>query len=376
MIKWYMIIVMIVFLSSCGDEEGLEGKKSELNKLKKEAVELNKKITELQQQILQRDSTDKKNKKIVKVIVLKQETYVHRIRIDGVVKTDEDIMITPEFQGRIDQLYVKEGETVHKGQILAQINTDVLKEQLQELQIRYDLAQTIYKKQSELWAKKIGSEVQYLEAKNNKEALEKNVKKISKQLKLASITSPIEGVIESIFQKEGAVANPVQPFAWIVNIESLYVESENAESYVPNIKIGDSLTVILENNPAKKAVIQSIGNVINPQNRSFKIKIKISNNSGMVKVNALAELLIPDVIVDSALVVPAYCIQKDIKGQYIYIIKPNQRGQDIAIRKYVKPGNTNENNQTLIKDGLAESDKIVVQGYNHISNGMEVKIIK
>ena len=376
MIKWYMIIVMIVFLSSCGDEEGLEGKKSELNKLKKEAVELNKKITELQQQILQRDSTDKKNKKIVKVIVLKQETYVHRIRIDGVVKTDEDIMITPEFQGRIDQLYVKEGETVHKGQILAQINTDVLKEQLQELQIRYDLAQTIYKKQSELWAKKIGSEVQYLEAKNNKEALEKNVKKISKQLKLASITSPIEGVIESIFQKEGAVANPVQPFARIVNIESLYVESEIAESYVPNIKIGDSLTVILENNPAKKAVIQSIGNVINPQNRSFKIKIKISNNSGMVKVNALAELLIPDVIVDSALVVPAYCIQKDIKGQYIYIIKPNQRGQDIAIRKYVKPGNTNENNQTLIKDGLAESDKIVVQGYNHISNGMEVKIIK
>jgi len=308
--------------------------------------------------------------------VLKQETYVHRIRIDGVVKTDEDIMITPEFQGRIDQLYVKEGETVHKGQILAQINTDVLKEQLQELQIRYDLAQTIYKKQSELWAKKIGSEVQYLEAKNNKEALEKNVKKISKQLKLASITSPIEGVIESIFQKEGAVANPVQPFARIVNIESLYVESEIAESYVPNIKIGDSLTVILENNPAKKAVIQSIGNVINPQNRSFKIKIKISNNSGMVKVNALAELLIPDVIVDSALVVPAYCIQKDIKGQYIYIIKPNQRGQDIAIRKYVKPGNTNENNQTLIKDGLAESDKIVVQGYNHISNGMEVKIIK
>ncbi|MFQ5334478.1 MAG: efflux RND transporter periplasmic adaptor subunit, partial [Flavobacteriales bacterium] len=219
----YTAVMLVLLLMACGGGSSLDEKKAELKKLKKEAAALDKEIAALQLEIIRSDSSLKTADIKVRVNEIRPGLFQHFLNVDGVVKTDEDVMVNPEFQGRIEQLFVTEGTSVSKGQILAKISTDVLVEQLNELKTRYELARTVFEKQSRLWAQKIGSEMQYLQAKSNKEALEKSIARISKQLNLAKITSPINGTVETVFVKKGAYASPMQPFARIVNMDRSYV---------------------------------------------------------------------------------------------------------------------------------------------------------
>jgi membrane fusion protein (multidrug efflux system) len=224
-------------------------------------------------------------------------------------------------------------------------------------------------KQKRLWIdQNIGSEIRYLETKSNKEAMERSMAAIRSQIAMSVIKSPINGIVDKINYKRGAFASPQMPFAQILNLKNLYINAALSESYLPKVKTGDSVLVNFHSLGYEKQVpIYRIGNVINPQNRSFEVQLKIMNEGNMIKPNALASLKIRDYFQENSIVLPSNVVQQDIDGSFVFVALSNGKNWKVE-KRYVEVGLNNAKNETLILSGLNLNEKVAVKGYNQLTN--------
>jgi RND family efflux transporter MFP subunit len=262
---------------------------------------------------------------------------------------------------------------VAAGTVLAKLNTSVIQTNLSELDNGIELAQTVYDRQARLWENKIGSEIQYLEAKNKLESLQKKRETLVAQMAMSTIKAPFSGVVDRIYQKEGELAAPGQPILTIVNMSEMKVRADVSENYVQAVKENAKVDV---NFPSfginTTATIRSVSNIINPSNRTFNVDVRVPNPTGILKPNGIATLRIKDFEADSSLVVPAIAIGKDAKGAFLFVIN-EEDGKSKAVKKYVETGRTS-GGQTRVMEGLSSGDRVVVEGYNEVANGDLVRI--
>lgn len=322
-------------------------------------------------------ATEKKEiitKTPVTVAKLQNKEFNHFIQVSGTVEAIHSAFISPEINGQIKKIFVEEGERVTKGQILAKLNTSIMDNGIEELKTSLELAKTVYKKQKQLWQKEIGSEIQYLQAKNNKESLENKIKTLKAQQEMAILKAPINGIIDEIFQKVGELGIPGMQMMQIVNLDNLYINADIAESHIADIKKGDEVMLSFPAYPGMemKVPVFRIGNIINPANRTFKVQLKIKNQNEKLKPNLIALILINDFSEELALVVPSMIIKQDINGSYLYVIEKTDN-KNIARKKYIKTG-MSFNEKTMITGGVEAGELIVTKGYTLISDGVEVSL--
>lgn len=366
-----IILGLGLAISACNNETNLlEAKKAELLAAKEQLMTTSAEIKQLEQEIAKLDTNVYEAAPInVSMQTLKYKPFAHFVGVEGIVEAEEDIMVSFQSQGEITDIYVEEGDRVKKGQVLAKLNAGPVQNQLAELKTRYELANTIFLKQKRLWIdQNIGSELNYLEAKSNKEALERSMAAVRSQIALSVITSPINGIVDKINYKKGAFASPQMPFAQVVNLKNLYVNADLSESYLPKVKTGDTVQVSFATLGLQMDVpIYRIGNVINPQNRSFEVQLKMTNENNVIKPNALASLNIRDFYKEKALVLPSNVVQQDIDGSFVFVaVQKNNLWR--AEKRYVETAMNNANNETLIVGGLSVGEKVVTNGYNFLTN--------
>ena len=370
-----LIILSSVVLFACQQPSGIEAKKAQLKELELELEVIESKISSLQEEIDAADTTIVRVDAIaVSIKEVQPEPFQHFITVEGVVEVETDVMVAAQYQGQIEKIHVEEGQKVKKGQLLASLNNKVISSQLKELRTRYSLAKELFERQERLWKENnIGSEMQYLEAKNNKESLLQNIRALQAQLDMTYIRAPQAGQVDQIFMKVGSFASPQAPFAQIVNLDDLHIAVDVSEKYLPMVQEGDSVLVNFKDLGIKrKLAISRVGNVINPQNRSFLVEIALDNETGILKPNALATVKIRDYASDSTLVLPSNSVQQDVNGYYVFLA--NGTGEIRTSEKnYVEIGLGNDRNQTEIQSGLKPGDEVVVAGYNQVSNGVKVR---
>ena len=367
---WFLLSTAVLIVA-CEPGDPLTEKKATLSTLKESLADINEQIKTLEKEIQQLDTTTMEAAPIVvDLTTLRYQPFEHYVGVEGIVEAEKDVMVSFQAQGEITRILVEEGDRVKKGQVLARMNAAPLQNQLSELKTRYELANTLFLKQKKLWIdKNIGSEIQYLEAKSNKEALDRSMAALRSQIALTVVKTPIDGIVDQINYKQGAVASPQMPFAQIVNLSNLYINAELSEAYLPKVKTGDSVKVSFHAlGIAKELPIYRIGNVINPQNRSFEIQLKMKNNDGSIKPNALASMKVRDFYQEKAIVLPSNVVQQDIDGSYVYVAKQVNNQQWKANKVYVETAMTNDDNETLIVGGLSPGDKVVVDGYTDLTN--------
>ncbi len=316
-----------------------------------------------------------KNFKVpVETSILELVKFQHIMTVSGNVEAVNDAFISPEMNGQIKQIYVNEGDRVQKGQILAILNTEVTQKSIEELKTGLELATTLYEKQKDLWDQKIGSEIQFLQAKNNKEQLEKKLETLNAQLKMSTITAPFAGIVDDIMQKEGELGTPGRQIMQIVNLSKLKIKADVSEVYLPKINKGDTVIVEFPAYPdiEMKIPISRIGNVIKSGNRTFELELKLNNISEKLKPNIISILHINDYSDDSAIVVPSIIVKKDMKGEFLFIVKKIDN-KTVAKKVYVKSG-MSYIDKTEILEGLKPNQKIIIEGYNLVSNNSEIEI--
>ncbi|WP_353088186.1 efflux RND transporter periplasmic adaptor subunit [Flavobacterium sp.] len=377
--KYITLVLTTALLISCGQKEASSASIDALIEGKK-VTELQAKKSQLQADINKIDAAlsalnVKVDEALVGIATVKDTLFTHYLEVQGNVDTKENILIQPEFSGTLIALNVKAGQQVSKGQILGRVDDAGLSQQLASLENQYALAKTNFDRQKNLWDKKIGSEMQYLQAQTNMVTAQKGVAQLKAQLAKTIIRAPFTGTIDEVYVEKGQVVGPGSPqgLMRIVNVSNMYVSTTVPETYVGKLKVGTEVDVLLTSiGKMYKGKVRQVGKFINPNNRSFGIEVSVPNPQGLLRPNQVAKLRIIDYNNKNAVVVPSNVIQKDAEGNsYVYTVIDRDGKTGKAKKTLVKTGQSSDN-LTEILEGVSADDVIVTDGVNTISDGMKL----
>lgn len=366
------LIVCVLALSACGGKkkDPLTAKKEQLKKLKLKQSQINAEIRKLENEIGALSAEANKDKVIpVMIKPLSKRDFIHYIQVQGIVDSDRSIRVSAEIGGQIKNLYVKNGQFVNAGAVLAKVDDALIRKGLAELEQTLDFVKINYEKQKQLWDKKVGTEIEFLSAKNQYESLLRKKESLEEQLAKTTIKAPISGVVDNIFLKEGEMAAPGIPILQIVNGNDVKIVADVPETYSASIKKG---TVVKVKFPALNKTIEStvinVGEVINPSDRSFKVEIALSNAEKLYKPNMLATVEIKDYEKKDAVVIPRNTIMKGEEEEFVFIAQNN-----VAKKVSVKTG-VNYQGETEVLSGLNGTEQLITVGFQDLADGQKIEV--
>jgi RND family efflux transporter MFP subunit len=341
-----------------------------LNELRKQEIEIQKQIADIEKQLNTDKNTTIGKEKFVGITVLNEQIFKTYIDVQGRIDSDENVTVSSEMPGTITKINVQVGDEVTKGQLLAETDNKAILQGIEEIKTNLEMVKILYEKQKALWEQKIGTEIQYLQAKTQKESLESRLASMNEQLKMTRIVSPINGIVDEINIKLGSAVAPGIPAIRIVNLSKLKVKADLAENYAKQVKKGDNVTVII---PDTKDTVQTqisyASKVINPFNRTFSIEAPL--NGSDYHPNMVAKVLITSYTSNKPVVViPVSCIQTDLDGKYFVVVNKNNK----AIYQYIQKGKE-YNGQVEVLSGLSKGDSLVTEGYESVNEG-DVLVVK
>ena len=384
----YLIFLTAIILSACSNKKELSvdeilatsdiaiinSKKVEIDtELEKLTTSLNKLNSKLNS--LNKD----KNTPLITTFKAQEQVFDHFIELQGNVQTKQNVLVYPEMPGILKKVFVKEGQKVAKGQPLAVIDDGGLSKQILILESNEQLAKTTYERQKRLWDQKIGSEMQFLQAKTSYNTQKNSTNQLKQQLGKFTIKAPFTGIIDDVFKEKGTVVAPGQgaEIFRIINLSDMYIETDVPENYITSITKNKAVEVnfpIL--NETFHSKIRQVGNFINPSNRSFKIEVSVPNLAGKIKPNLTAKLKLNDYTNTNAILIPQSIISENAKGQqFIYIVK-NKKENNLAVaeRLVIETGKTQGDFIEVIKN-LTSDAEIIMEGARSVNNGQVVKVI-
>ncbi len=319
----FLFLLTAALLLACGstDTTDLGRKRQELDSLKAAYKQLGEKIKAADEWIADHDTTVKKNLPSVTTLVLAPTRFEHFVQAHGHVKADKSAELY-SMGGRVRRILVKEGDHVRKGDLLVDLDNDAIEKQMAQAQAGFDLAKEVFEKQDRLWKQQIGSEVQYLQAKSNKEQAEAAMAALREQYRMSRLTAPFDGTVDEIMVSVGEMTAPQFPVARVVDLSGASLEADVPESYLQRVKAGDPVLVEFPSlGDTITAALANVGRFIDPANRTFKVTLRVPNGEAYVRPNMLSVLHIRDVVKDSAIVVPSRCIQEDVSGKsYVFVL--------------------------------------------------------
>jgi membrane fusion protein (multidrug efflux system) len=351
---------LFLIVASCSQKGNLG-----LEELKKKETDLKTQLSEVQSQIFKLDTTKKEIGKLVEVTKLTPQIFKSYINVQGKIDADENVALSTEMPGTVTKINVKTGDEVSQGQVLAETDSRAIQQAISDLQTNTELVNQLYEKQKGLWDQKIGTEVQFLQAKTQKESMEKKMGTLQEQLRMTKIISPINGNVDAVDIKLGQLVAPGMPSIRVINYNNLKVKADLAESYASRVHKGDEVNINFPDmNDSVTAKISHASRAISNLNRTFGIEV-ILDNKKEYHPNQIANIAINDYKSEKPVIsVQVKYIQKDLNGQKFVLTANGNK----AARKNITTGK--EYNGTIeVKEGLNETDELITSGYDGLNDG-------
>lgn len=380
------LLIGFVIVSCGGDSKNTTEsviEKGDLTQLREKRAELVTQADALSKEIELIDNAIGKldaNHKLalISTFTAKDTVFNHYLELQAAVQTKENIVLNAEYGGTLQQVYVTEGQKVSKGQTLAKIDDGGLSQQLAQLEIQANLAKTTFERQQNLWNQKIGSEIQYLQAKSNYEAQAKAVSQMKSQVAKTIVRAPFSGTIDDVITEKGSIVAPGTPIVRIVNLGNMYLEAEVPEKYTKAITKGSDVIVefpILGESLTTK--VSQASSYINPGNRSFNIQIQVPNKNKEIKPNLSAKIKIKDYTNPKVTTVPISIISENAEGeQYLYVAENVSKDNMATAKKVIVTTGKSQGNFVEILEGIKDGDLIIKEGARSVKDGQKVSIIK
>ncbi|MEX0316048.1 MAG: efflux RND transporter periplasmic adaptor subunit [Allomuricauda sp.] len=381
------IVLAAMVLSSCGggDKNTVESAiaSNDLAVIRAKQAEISAQQKALEKDLHMLDSVitsldDNAKLPLVTTIEAKTQKFDHYLELQGDVMTKQNVLVYPEMGGTLYKVYVKEGQKVAKGQVLASIDDGGLSSQLAQLKTQAELAKTTFERQKRLWEQNIGSEIQYLQAKTTYEAQESAVKQMQSQVAKSTIRAPFSGIIDDVIKDQGTVVSPgpgSEVFR-IVNLSNMYIEVEVPESHLPNVTPGKNVHVyfpVLGDSVTTK--VRQTGNFINPSNRSFTAEIPVPSEGGKVKPNLTAKVMINDYTNESAILIPQSIVSENAEGeQYVYLVDADSTSSNAVAKKVIIQTGKTQGDYVEVLSGINNGDGIIDEGARSVKEGQKVRV--
>ena len=384
--KFYISILTLIIIScnssgsssitsliDNGDLDGLKKRKKEyvdtMNIMQVELNEINDGIAFL-------DENEKLT--LVSNYEIKEKVFNSYMEAQANLKTRKNVLILPEFQGTLEQIFVNEGQNVKKGKLLAEINDSGLKEQLEQLTIQANFAKENFERTERLWNNNIGSEIQFLKSKTDFESSQKMVEQMKDRLAKTKIYAPFDGEVDEIISNQGSNLIPgVSQILRLVNLDKIYAEASVSEKYISFIEEGTEaiVQVPLLGKEIKSQIIQT-GNFINPSNRTFRVEVPVENIDNKIKQNLDAKIKINIYSKKDAVVIPLRIVREDASGRnFVYVMNQDvKEGVYVTAKTFISLGNKN-NTDVEVTEGLKIGDMLVLEGASIVEDSQRVKLI-
>ncbi len=364
--------VIAGLLAACSAASPDDDKKARLDKLKKEQKELASEITKLEAEIAKEnpDSANVKSKDVA-VVELAPKKFDHYVQTQGTIESQNNVLVSAKSGGTVTNVYANEGDQVTKGQTIAQIDNSAIQRSIESMKAQLELATSVYERQKNLWSQKIGTEVQFLQAKTNKEALEKQIASMQEQNEQTKIKAPFSGTIDAMHIKQGENVMPGMPAVQVVNATDLKLVAHISEAYVTNIKKGNKAVItVSEINKEIPATVTFVGRTINQLSRTFDVEVKLSPDNNL-RPNMTATVKVIFESDPAAITVPIDVIQEVNKQKIVYVAE--QKGNLTVARKKAVTVDGVFGGIAQVK-GLAAGDKVITVGFQGLNDGDYVKI--
>lgn len=371
--RFAFVVTIAALLGACSAATPEDDKNARLNKLKEQQAALTKEIQKLESEIAEEnpDSVAHVRAKDVGISELTLQKFDHYVQTQGHIESDNNVLVSAESMGVVKNVYVTEGQQVSKGQSLAQIDNSVISRSIESMESQLELATSVYERQKNLWDQKIGTEVQFLQAKTSKESLEKQLASLREQNDMTRVKSPMSGTVDEIFVKVGENIAPGMPAVRVVNTSDLKIQARVSEAYITDIKKGDKVLVnISELKKEVEAKVTFVSKTIDLLSRTFNVEVALPSNAAL-RPNMTATVRIIFHSEPSAVVVPINVIQEINDEKVVYIAEEKGK-QTVATRKVVTVEGV-YGNLAQVK-GLNVGDRLITVGYQGLNDGDFVKI--
>lgn len=371
-IIWLAIVGLYLAACTENDKNTVEKKRKKLAELKEEQRKTAAEITTLEKEIAKLDKNFKieAKPKTVGVDTIKTEAFNQFVEAQGQVDAQQNVLAIQQMPGIVTAIYVKEGDRVHKGQTLYVTDASTYEKQIAIAETQLSLARTAYEKQERLWSQNIGSEIQVLQAKTNKEALEKQIATLRATIELSKCKSPINGTVDEVRVKLGDMAAPSQlmPGVRVINASGLVIKAKLSDAQIGKVKTGDKVEVEFPDiNKTITTTISYVGQVIDKQTRTFNVEAKLDNRNNDYKANMIAKLRINDKNITNAIVVPTNVIQENNDEKYV-LVSENKT----VVKRPVVVGDE-YNGNTVIKSGIRPGDVVITFGFSEVVPGQKIE---
>lgn len=356
----------LLILSACGE------KTESLSELKAKQAELKTQLSEITTQITKLEGDSSKKFVLVVANAITPQIFKTYINVQGRVDAEESVSLASEMPGTITKINVKPGDAVSKGQVLAETDARALQQSISDLQTNTEFVNQLFDKQKALWDQKIGTEIQFLQAKTQKESMEKKMATLQEQVRMTKIISPINGTIDAVDIKLGQLTAPGMPAIRVINFNNLKIKADLSESYSSKVHKGNEVVVKFpDSNDSLTSVINYSARSISPLNRTFGVEILLDDKKEF-HPNQIAILSINDYKSEKpVLTIPLNYIQKDLKGEHFVLIADGKKAAKRIIilgREY--------NGVAEIKTGLTETDLLITSGYDGLNEGDLIEVKK
>lgn len=387
--KKLVYIPLLALLAACGGADEPAVGSNDLVALKAKKDSLTTELNMVRAQIAALDTTEEITLPLVETETVKRELFEHYVEVQGNVEAEKNAVLYAEAGGNVRTIHVQEGQKVSKGQRLVTFDTDVISRNIAEMEKRLELATFAYERQANLWEQKIGSEIQYEQAKNQKESLEKSISTLRAQQSKAIISAPFAGTIDEIMPNPGEMVPPGMPVLRLVNLDKISIEAQVAENYLGSVKAGTKVEIEL---PALKDAsgnrviltnqqLSSAGKFINPNNRTFKVRLNLVNDKELFVPNLLALVRIQDFVMPNAVVIPEkYVRQNSSQENYVFVMEEKDGIEtakmvkvEIAADKAYKMPHQ-QHNMVVVTSGLNGGEKLITEGNRGVQDGQQVKV--
>ena len=373
--KKVLLIVPLAFMAACsqpaveGDLQTLSWKR---DSTKNVVDALNEQIALYDAVIAALDTSATYD--VVTAYEVNPDMFSHYFEVFGKVEADKSINLYPLNSGKVERIHVKEGQKVSQGQLLVSLDTDLMESSIKELETAISLAKTVFTKQQRLWIdEQIGSEIQYLQAKNNYDGLVQKLQTLKEQKSMSEVRAPFAGTIDEVFTKEGELAAPQMPTIRLVNTSSVYIKADVPESYSNRVKVGTPANVTFTSMDYEVASeVLQVGQFIQEGNRTFSINVSLPEADD-VKPNQMVHVALQDYKNETALSVPSSLVQQDVEGND-FVFALNKMGAYSEVSKvFVEAGLTYEG-RTEIKSGIEAGAQLVDKGSRSVRTGQRVHV--
>jgi membrane fusion protein (multidrug efflux system) len=369
----YSLLAATLFLASCGG--GDKDPNAELVKLKAEQAATLAKIADLEAKTGASKTAEANSAVPVSIIKVAPENFAGYLEVQGRVDFDQNATVGARAAGTLTSVRVQRGDQVRKGQVLATVDASVLDANIAELRTRMELAKTVYEKQAGLWKQQIGTEIQYLQAKNNYEALQRNLASLNQQKALYNVVAPYAGVVDNVLPKLGETVAPGAPVVQLNSGQGGKVLADVSEAYAGSIKAGDKALVTLPDVGKEEipSTVRTVSRTISATSRTFTVELRLpSQQASRLRPNMVATVRIKNYGNASATVLPVDLIQHDEENAYVLVVN-KEGGKAVAAKRVIKTGQTYNGKQEVLS-GLKQGDEVISAGYQNLNEGQPLKV--